>query len=86
MERELSAVLTLYEGALKEINLQVADFHAAHPREPFEIPDTYRQALREFLAQQITTEAYQAVLQFPQNSQVISIDLFIRDVFLYWAN
>jgi hypothetical protein len=85
MERELSEVLAVYEDKLEGINAQIADFNATYPCEPFEISNTYSQALFEFLAQQVTTDVYQAALQIPRNSQIMSIDLFVREVFLYWV-
>lgn len=85
MERELSTTLTMYEDNLRAINTQVEDFATTHPREPFEIPDTYCQALSKFFARQVATDAYQAILQIPRDSRVQSIDLFIREVFLFWT-
>lgn len=86
MEQQLSKILTEYEDNLEIINAKVAEFNKNYPRESFEKDlDSYCQALSEFFTQQVTTNAYQAVLQISQSSRVKSIDLFIREVFLHWT-
>ena len=80
MERELSRIIDLYLQNLKQLNSAIADFEANHPREPFEIPDSYRQALLVFFSCQMDTDSYRfASSSVFSQSSVMSVDLFLRE-------
>lgn len=83
MEQSLLETLTEYEENVKTLNYRIMDFNEAYSRKPFDVPDAYCQALSDFFSQQVKTDAYKAVLKINQNNRVRSIDLFIREVFLY---
>lgn len=87
MERGLSKVVNRYLHAVEQLNSDIAQFEASYPREPFEIPDTYRKALEDFFSSQVYTTAYRFVHNevFGQ-SNVMSIDLFIRETFVYYGH
>jgi hypothetical protein len=87
MEQKLAETIGQYLHFVKQINSDIADFEATHPREPFEIPDTYRQELAEFFPLHINTDAYRFVhTEMFNKSGVISIDLFIREVFVHYGH
>lgn len=83
MERKLAETIAQFLPAIGRINARIDIFNAEHPREPVEALEAYRDALKRFLSNQVEAEEYQAILEIPRQSEVTSIDISIREIFVY---